>query len=407
MFRAAAAVLAATLTTAATLTIAVTGAAQAGGAASAPAAGASEPTGASPVRSACPAPGSQQAQCLSLIRVGTSAGTSAGPDATVPQGLGPASLESAYDLPVTRGAGQLIAIVDAFDDPAAEADLNIYRAQYGLPACTTANGCFRKVNQDGVAGNYPVADPGWIVEISLDLDMVSAACPDCDIALVEANSNADTDLAAAVNTAANLAPAAISNSYGTQESGAMLPLEADYDHPGTTIVAASGDSGYGPPEYPAVFGTVLAVGGTSLQAAHNSRGWKEQAWSGSGSGCSAYVAKPAWQQDPDCPMRTVTDVSAVADPSTGVAVYDSTPDGGSPGWLVVGGTSAATPLIAGVVGLAGNGGITPAYPYSHAAALNDVTAGSNGTCEKDYVCTARHGYDGPTGLGTPHGTGAF
>jgi hypothetical protein len=257
MFRAATAVLAATFTIAATLTIAVTGAAQASSASSAPAAGASEPAGASPVRSACPAPGPARAQCLSLVRSGASAGPDAtvtGPDATAPQGLGPASLQSAHDLPVTQGAGQLIAIVDAFDDPAAEADLNVYRAHYGLPACTTANGCFRKVNQDGVTGSYPVADAGWIAEISLDLDMVSAACPDCDIALVEANSNADADLGAAVNTAANLAPAAISNSYGTQESGAMLPFAADYDHPGTTIVASSGDSGYGPAEFPAVFG---------------------------------------------------------------------------------------------------------------------------------------------------------
>lgn len=397
MFRAAAAVLATTFTIAAT----VTGAAQASAMASAPLAGASEPAGVTSIRSACPAPGPARAQCLSLVR----SGADAGPDATAPQGLAPASLESAYDLPVTAGTGQLIAIVDAFDDPAAEADLNVYRAQYGLPACTTANGCFRKVNQDGVAGGYPVPDAGWIVEMSLDLDMVSAACPDCDIVLVEANSNADADLAAAVNTAANLAPAAISNSYGSQESGAMLPFAADYDHPGTTIIASSGDSGYGPAEFPAVFGSVLAVGGTSLQAARNSRGWTEQAWSGSGSGCSAYVAKPAQQQDRSCSMRTVADVSAVADPNTGVAVYDSFQ--GSPGWLVVGGTSVASPLIAGVVGLAGNGGITPAYPYQHAKALNDVTAGSNGFCENNYVCTARPGYDGPTGLGTPHGAGAF
>jgi subtilase family serine protease len=211
-----------------------------------------------------------------------------------------------------------------------------------------------------------------------------------------------------VNTAAALAPAAISNSYGTAESGVMLPLAADYDHPGTTIIAASGDSGYGPAQFPAVFATVLAVGGTTLSPAPNSRGWTEQAWSGSGSGCSAYVAKPAWQQDRDCSMRTVADVSAVADPNTGVAVYDSAQ--GASGWLVVGGTSVAAPLIAGVVGLAGNGGsgITPAYPYQHQhATLNDVTAGSNGFCAKSYLCAARPGYDGPTGLGTPHGAGAF
>ena len=361
------------------------------------------PEGATAVRSACPAPGPGQVQCLALV----SADTSAAPPAATPQGFGPASLESAYSLPVSQGAGQLIAVVDAFDDPTAEADLGTYRAMYGLPACTTANGCFQKLNQSGTAGGYPAADPGWAVEESLDLDMVSAACPECDIALVEANSSAASDLAAAVDTAAGLGAAAVSNSYGAQESGAMVPFEPDYDHPGTTIVAASGDSGFGPAEFPAVFPTVIAVGGTSLQQASNARGWTEQAWSGSGSGCSAYIAKPAQQHDADCSMRTVADVSAVADPGTGVAVYDSTPDQGMSGWLVVGGTSAATPLIAGVVGLAGNGGITTAYPYQHASALNDVTSGSSGTCNGDYLCTAGSGYDGPTGLGTPDGTGGF
>jgi subtilase family serine protease len=400
MFRAATAALSGTLTLAAALAIAGPGTAQASSASPA-AAGPGGPAGASQARSACPAPAPGRAQCLALIAAGTSGAV---PDATAPKGLGPASLQSAYGLPVTQGAGQVIAIVDAFDDPSAETDLSAYRTQYGLPACTTADGCFRKLNSDGVAGSYPAANASWAVEISLDLDMVSAACPACDIVLVEANSDAVTDLAAAENTAANLAPAAISNSFGAPESGAMLPLVADFDHPGTTILAASGDSGYGPAQWPAVFSSVLAVGGTTLQAARNSRGWTEQAWSGSGSGCSAYIAKPSQQQDRDCSMRTVADVSAVADPSTGVAVSDSFQE---PGWLVVGGTSAATPLIAGVVGLAGNGGITPAYPYQHAAALNDVTKGSTGFCASDYVCTARPGYDGPTGLGTPRGTGAF
>jgi subtilase family serine protease len=398
VFRATATALAVTLTSA---TLAM-GAARASGQPP-PGPGASRPATAATARSACPAPGPRQAQCLALIRTGTSAG----PAAATPQGLGPASLQSAYGLPASAGAGQLVAIVDAYDDPAAEADLSSYRATYGLPACTTANGCFRKLNQNGAAGGYPVPDPGWTVEISLDLDMVSAACPECDIVLVEADSNAVSDLATAVDVAASLRPAAVSNSYGTAESGAMLPFAADYDHPGTTITAAAGDAGFGPPEFPAVFPTVIAVGGTSLAAAGNPRGWAEQAWSGTGSGCSAYIAKPAPQRDPDCSMRTVADVSAVADPGTGVAVYDSTPYGGASGWLIVGGTSAAAPLIAGVVGLAGNGGITPAYPYQHADALNDVTAGSNGTCEGDYLCTAGPGYDGPTGLGTPNGTGAF
>ena len=155
---------------------------------------------------------------------------------------------------------------------------------------------------------------------------------------------------------------------------------------------------------------VLAVGGTSLYAADNSRGWTEKAWSGAGSGCSAYVAEPSYQKDKHCNMRTIADVSAVADPYTGVAVYDSTPDpfGGSTGWLVAGGTSASSPFIAGVIGLAGNAKtFTTANAYQHLASLFDVVGRSNGICGNDYLCTAKKGYDGPTGLGTPNGVGAL
>jgi subtilase family serine protease len=321
-------------------------------------------------------------------------------------------LQSAYNLPSGLGGGQLVAIVDAGDDPNAEADLAVYRQTYGLPACTTANGCFEKVNQLGQQGNYPpkILTGNWPFEESLDLDMVSAACPDCHILLVEANTNSISDLAAAAGTSASFGPVAISNSYGTSEFAGMDAYASFYDHPGMAITVASGDSGYGPAQFPAVLSTVIAVGGTSLlHRASGSRGWTEDAWSGSGSGCSALVPKPAWQHDKLCSMRTTADVSAVADPNTGVAVYDTVPLFGLEGWLVAGGTSASAPFIAGVIGLAGNGGIPPSYPYAetHAHALYDMTSGSNGFCGGTYLCTAKRGYDGPTGLGTPDGAAAF
>jgi subtilase family serine protease len=328
----------------------------------------------------------------------------------LPAGFGPADLQSAYQLPTTRGAGQTIAIVDAFGDANAEADLAVYRQTFGLPPCTTANGCFHKLDQRGGTA-YPSVDPGWAVETSLDLDMVSAACPLCHIVLVEGDTSAVSDLGAAEDTAAALGVAAISNSYGLSEGNGMQPFFPHWQHPGTTIVASSGDFGYTFAQFPALLPNVLAVGGTSLARSGGKRGWTEQAWSGAGSGCSAWIDKPAWQTDKHCHMRTIADVSAVADPNTGVAVYDSTPYLGHAGWSVVGGTSAAAPLIAGVVGLAENGNqLAPGYAYGHTQYLNDVVGGSNVTgwsCNGDYICTGKRGYDGPTGLGTPAGLGAF
>jgi subtilase family serine protease len=214
-----------------------------------------------------------------------------------PAGYGATDLQSAYKLPITRGAGQTIAIVDATDDPTAESDLAVYRTQYGLPPCNSANGCFAKLNQKGQPGPYPHPDPGWGIEISLDLDMVSAACPLCHIVLIEARTPFVQDLATAENTAATLGVAAISNSYGLQEFNGMQRFARAYDHPGTTILVASGDFGFGPTNFPAVLSTVTAVGGTTLTPNTNPRGWAETAWFGSASGCSAYVAKPAWQSD--------------------------------------------------------------------------------------------------------------
>lgn len=325
-----------------------------------------------------------------------------------PSGYGPSQLRAAYNLPsTTAGSGQTVAIVDAYDDKNAESDMNVYRSQFGIAACTTSTGCFKKVNQNGVQGSYPRGSRSWGQEISLDLDMVSAVCPNCHIILVEASSASTANLDTSVNTAAMLGANEISNSYGGSEASAY---DAAYDHPGIMITASAGDSGTGP-EQPASFATVTAVGGTTLSTASNARGWTETVWSGSGSGCSKYVAKPSWQSGAvfACPNRTNNDVASDADPNTGVAVYDSYGSRHSTGWLVFGGTSVSSPTIASVYALAGNGASLSygSYSYTHTGALYDVTGGSNGTCSYTYVCNAEVGYDGPTGNGTPNGTGAF
>jgi hypothetical protein len=329
--------------------------------------------------------------------------------ATTPNGYGPSDLISAYALPgITSGAGagRTVAIVDAYDLPTAASDLATYRAQYGLPPCTTSSGCFRKVNESGGASPLPAANSGWGGEIALDIEMVSAVCPSCNILLVEASSSLLTDLGTAVNTAASLGAVAISNSYlGSESSNETLYDSAYYTHPGVAVTASSGDNGYGV-GFPAASPHVIAVGGTTLTKASNARGWTETAWSGAGSGCSGYEPKPAWQHDSGCAKRTVADVSAVADPSSGVAVYSA----GQGGWVVFGGTSVSSPIIASVYALAGApvaGSYPGSYPYASPAYVNDVTGGSDGSCSGSYLCTAGPGYDGPTGLGTPAGTSAF
>jgi subtilase family serine protease len=322
-----------------------------------------------------------------------------------PSGYNPPDLQAAYKLPsTTAGGGQTVAVVDAYDDGNADSDLAVYRSQFGLPACTTANGCFRKVDQNG-GSNYPRGDTGWAEEISLDLDMVSAVCPNCHILLVEANNNSFTNLSAAVDEAAALGAKEISNSYGGSEYSGEVNDQSHYNHPGIAVTVSSGDSGYGV-QFPAASRYVTAVGGTSLSKASNSRGWSEPVWSGAGSGCSAYVSKPSWQTDASCSRRTVADVAADADPNTGVSVYDTFR---TSGWLVFGGTSVASPIIASVYALAGNATSVNygSYPYSHTSSLFDVTSGSNGSCGGSYLCTGAVGYDGPTGLGTPNGTTAF
>lgn len=342
----------------------------------------------------------------------------ANPQAT-PSGYGPSSLQSAYNLAAaaaSAGGGQRVYVVDAYDDPNAASDLATYRSQYGLPACTTANGCFQKLNQSGQSSPLPSGNTGWAGEESLDLDMVSAVCPKCSITLIEAKDASD-NLFVAVKEAATLGAKFISMSWGGSESGSEASYDSQYfKSSGVVYTASTGDSAYSAGViYPATSPDVVAVGGTSLSAASTARGWSEKVWKtnsteGTGSGCSSDEAKPSWQSvvpASACSRRADSDVSAVADPATGVAVYQTY--GGS-GWTVYGGTSASAPIIASVYALAG----TPAsstkpasLPYAGRSSLNDVTSGNNGSCSAAVLCTAGAGWDGPTGLGTPNGTGAF
>ncbi len=325
-------------------------------------------------------------------------------------GFQPCELRTAYNLTTiaaSNGGTSTVAIVDAYDDPNAESDLATYRSTFGIAPCTTANGCFRKVNQSGAQGPYPTANASWGQEISLDLDMASAICPNCRILLVEGNSNSNTDLAAAVDEAAALGATSISNSYGSAENTAF---DSHYNsHPGIAITASSGDSGYGT-QSPASAIDVIAVGGTALTAGGTRPGgYSETAWSGAGSGCSTANAKQTWQsQISACgSFRAEADVAAVADPNTGVAVYDTFAGRhASAGWLVFGGTSVASPIVGAVYGLAHSGQSNASKLYAAGASLFDVTSGSNGSCGAP-VCVAGPGWDGPTGVGSPNGIAAF
>jgi len=354
---------------------------------------------------------------------------------TSPVGYGPAQFQGAYSLSglgVTQSyAGTnvpqpTIGIVDAYDDPNAESDLAHYSTQFSppLPACTTANGCFKKVNQNG-GTSYPRKDAGWALEISLDVQTAHAICPYCKILLVEASSNSFANLFAAEDYATGKDPttnkpraSVVSNSWGGGEFSqeTLSSYDGHFSRPGVPITVSSGDSGFGV-EYPAASQYVTAVGGTTLTL--NGTTWSgETVWGGSGSGCSAYEPKPSWQLDGGCGQRTVADVAADADPNTGAAVYDTVSYQGQTGWFHVGGTSLASPLIASIYALSGNGSSTKygSYPYSavsynNTPNMHDVTRGTNvpstSTNCGTYLCNAGTGYDGPTGLGTPIGTGAF
>jgi subtilase family serine protease len=325
---------------------------------------------------------------------------------TAPTGYGPAQFQGAYGLSAATST-QTIGIVDAYDDPQAENDLNVYSQAYGLPSCTTATGCFKKVNQTG-GTSYPKKNQGWALEISLDVQVAHATCPHCHILLVEATSNSFANLLAAEDWATTHANV-VSNSWGGSEfsSETTQTYDGHFNRPGIPITVSSGDNGYGV-QYPAASKYVTAVGGTTLNLNPDNTRQSETVWNGTGSGCSTYEPKTSWQTDTGCARRTVVDVAADADPNTGASVYDSAGYYGQAGWFQVGGTSLSSPLIAAVYALAGNGTSTlsGSYPYTQTSALNDVTTGSNGSCGS-YLCTARSGYDGPSGLGTPTGTGGF
>jgi hypothetical protein len=331
-----------------------------------------------------------------------------------PSGFGPQQFHGAYALPLDAASPKTIAIVDPFDSTTIESDLGVYNTAFALPPCTTANGCFTKVNQRGQPGPYPRIDNNWALEIALDVETAHATCQNCRILLVEGDSARLRDLAAAENTAVALGAQVISNSFGDTHLPAAR-VRAAFQHPGVAIIASTGDAGFGV-QFPADSPFVVAVGGTSLQVTSDAQGvygyGSETAWSGAGSGCSSQFAAQPWQlRDPNWPLtgcgsqRAMADVAADADPATGAAVYNSCC--GLVGWLKVGGTSVAVPLIAGVFGLAdGAAGFPGSLPYGNRTGLHDVTSGSNGGCGT-IMCDAAVGYDGPTGLGSPDGLASF
>jgi Subtilase family len=373
-------------------------------------------------RAACPAAKVGYMQCFTLYRPQTAVNKAiaAGETGKVsrPIGLTAKEIEQAYRLPVSRLSDQTVAVSIAFNTPHLGEYLAKYRQTFGLPPCTAASGCFRVVNQYGNANpkKLPVSGvfSGWDLEATLDVSMISVACPHCKIIVVEAKNESYGNLAHTDDTAATLGAQVISNSYGSRENGYAMAWAKSYDHPGHTIVVSAGDSGFTAANFPADLSTVTAAGGTELARAHNARGWREQVWydffngGAGGSGCSAYEPKPAWQHDKNCPGRTVADVSAVA---ANIPIYNKVYGG----WITVEGTSVSSPLLAGIYGLAGNASTIPlGYAYSHRQSLFDITKGTNSiffpskfTCGDDYLCVAKKGYDAPTGLGTPDGTGAF
>lgn len=379
---------------------------------------------ASELKANCASATETHVECMSLTITGSIGAES--PGTGEKGGLSPENLRSAYSLPSTGGVGQTVAIVDAYNDPNAESDLAIYREKYGLSACTEANGCFKKVNQKGEKGSYPANESGWSVEMSLDLDMVSAICSECHIALVEATNSEFANMDAAENEAAALTgTTVISDSWGAPEVANRTSQDTYFDHPGIPVMVSSGDhcyinecDGYKDPNWPSTSPYVISVGGTMLEKVSGARGWKESVWYepeseygpiGTGSGCAIYESKPSWEVDESCSHRTDTDVSAVAACSSPLSIYDSY---GYSGWFNECGTSAAAPILAGVEALssikAREEGPEAFWQIGPNAKLFDVTEGhdyysTGGNCGS-YLCNAKSGFDGPTGWGTPDGS---
>jgi Subtilase family/IPT/TIG domain len=392
----------------------------------------------------CGTPAPLTATCTALRLVSPSGealpsgeASPAGEVTSPPSGfLTPSRLHAAYSVPSESKASakETVAVIDAFDDPTAEADLRVYDEQFGLAPCTSANGCFRKVNQEGDASPLPPVQGEWAGEISIDVQMVHAICESCRVLLVEANNGELAELAEALDTAVSLGAKVVSNSYASPEEPAFAgfyeELAADsYERPGVVVAASSGDCGYlnvdcpkeqATADFPADVPSVVSVGGTTLREEGGT--WTSTVWDESGGGCSQVFAAPAWQRATSgfaatgCGAdRSVADVAADGDPSTGVDIYDSTPEGnGEPtGWAAFGGTSVATPIVASEFALAGGaqGATQPAATlYAHAgeaSAFYDVVSGANGSCGQASSCQATVGFDGPSGLGSPLGLGAF
>ncbi len=327
---------------------------------------------------------------------------------SAPQPMTPAYLQQAYDLSylsANRGAGDTVAVVGVFDDTTAATDLSTFRSTYGLPACTIANGCFQKLNEQGQPSPLPAADRDWAQEESMDIEAVSSLCPNCKIDLVEASDADAPDLQAAITAAIN----AGANQVSISGDGiyAENPF-TDFSAPGVSIVAATGDDGAlpaGEDAYPAALPYVTAVGATTLAPNSSSsptpRGVTETAWNSSGAGCDTTEQPLPYQPSDGCSGRTYADVSADGNPATGLTVYDSSLGG----WFDGGGTSLSAPLVAAFEAVTGVDGSTPQWAYTDAGELNDPAAGSTGNCagQLPVLCVAGDGYDGPTGAGSISG----
>ena len=319
-----------------------------------------------------------------------------------PTGLSPVQIIKAYNFPAydatkpltsAPGYGKTIAIVDAYNDPTAESDLAVFSTKFGLPACTTANGCFKKVNQSGGTRGLPQTDSGWALEIALDVEWAHAIAPGAKILLVEARSSSLSNLFAAEDYAKSHAQY-VSNSWGANEFSVESSYDYHFAQAGVSIFASSGDGGA--QIWPSASPNVISVGGTTLTLNSDGTTASETGWGGSGGGCSAYEAKNPAQNtgSVNCSgKRGTPDVSLDADPYSGVSVYDSTPYAGSAGWWQVGGTSASAPMWAARSADAGVQ-VNSAYVYGSSIAYRDITSGSNtqGSCAV--------GYDLVTGRGS-------
>ena len=341
-------------------------------------------------RAVCPSPSVGYAHCHALV-VSDARGNPLA--STSPTGLSPATIKSAYGYSTsnTAGAGKTIAIVDAYDDPSAESDLAVFSSTYGLPDCTTANGCFTKVNQTGGA-SYPRKDSGWALEISLDIQWAHAIAPGAHILLVEASSNSFANLLAAEDYAKANANY-VSNSWGGSEFSSESGYDSHFAQSGVSFFVSSGDAGL-PAEYPSASPNVISVGGTTLNFSGTTF-TSETGWSGSGGGCSAYEPKATAQTTGlvNCGGKRATpDVSLDADPSSGVSVYDTTRYQGQQGWFTIGGTSASSPMWAARSADAG-ALVNASYVYGSSITYRDITSGNNGA-------SALVGYDLVTGRGS-------